>query len=142
MGRINWGRVILGGIFAGVIINVSESELNLKVVARDYQAAMQALGRSSEMVPQQLVVWILYGFILGIMAVWLYAAIRPRFGPGAGTALKAGFVVWVLAYFLYAIGNLNMGLFPTRPIIISTIWGLVEILIATAAGAWLYREEV
>ena len=33
---------------------------------------------------------------IGIGVVWLYAAIRPRYGPGAGTAVKAG-VALVLA---------------------------------------------
>jgi hypothetical protein len=33
------------------------------------------------------------------------------------------------------------GLFPTNLIIITIVWGLFEIPIATMAGAWLYKEE-
>jgi hypothetical protein len=132
--------VILGGIIAGIVIDVSETILNAVVVRRDFEAAMQALGKTVEAGGATIVVWMLYGLILGIAAVWLYAAIRPRFGPGAGTALKAGLAVWVLAYLLYTIGTLNMGLFPSRLLLIGLVWGLVEILIATTLGAWAYRE--
>ena len=32
------------------------------------------------------------------VTVWLYAAIRPRFGPGPKTAICAGLIVWGLSY--------------------------------------------
>jgi hypothetical protein len=41
--------------------------------------------------------FVLWGFLVGIFAVWLYAAIRPRYGDGPKTALCAGAVVWVWA---------------------------------------------
>ncbi len=140
MGRINVGRVILGGIVAGILINVSEFILNGPVLGKDFAAAMAALGKQATMGPSTMGVWITYGLVLGIAAVWLYAAIRPRYGPGAGTAVRAGLAVWFFAYFLYSVGSANMGLFPTRLLAIGTIWGLFEIVIATAVGAWLYRE--
>lgn len=136
MGRINGGRVFLGGIVAGIVINVSEYIFNDVVMRKDLEAAMATIGAS----PGNVGVWIVYGFVLGIIAVWVYAAIRPRFGPGAGTALLAGFVVWVLANLLGNVAMLNMGLFPARLLAIGLVWGLIELLIATAAGAWLYRE--
>jgi hypothetical protein len=33
-----------------------------------------------------------------------------------------------------------MQLLPRRLILVSTVWGLVEIVIAAVAGAWLYSE--
>ncbi len=45
MGKINWTRVILGGLVAGVIINVFESVLNGVILAKDMEAAISALGR-------------------------------------------------------------------------------------------------
>src|SRR5207249_3963498 len=39
-----------------------------------------------------------WGFLVGIFAVWLYAAIRPRYGAGPKTALCAGAAVWGLGY--------------------------------------------
>jgi hypothetical protein len=140
MGRINLGRVILGGIVAGILINVSEFVLNGIVLGKDIEAAMAALGKQNPMNPSAMGVWLVYGLVLGIMAVWLYAAIRPRYGPGPGTAIRAGLAVWFLAYFLVGVGNANLGLFPVRMIAIGTVWGLFEIVIATLVGAALYKE--
>ena len=46
MRTINWSRVILGGLTAGVIINVFEFILNGAVLAKDWEVAIQGLGRA------------------------------------------------------------------------------------------------
>src|SRR5207249_8900333 len=58
--------------------------------------------------------FILFGFVLGVGCVWLYAAIRPRFGPGVGTAACAGAVVWFFAYLYPSTGMALMHMFPRR----------------------------
>ena len=141
MGKINTGRLILGGIVAGILVNVSETLLNAVVLKEQWGAAMQALGKPmTAMEPKAMVVWIVWGFVYGILCVWMYAAIRPRFGPGAGTAAKAGFVAWLLAGLLSSVGMANMGLVPTNLLVISGIWTLVESILVTIVGAWLYKE--
>jgi len=140
MGRINTARLILGGIVAGILVNISETILNTVVLKKPWEAAMQALGRPMVMSSSALVVWIAWGFAYGILCVWLYTAIRPRFGPGAGTAAKAGFVAWLLAGLLSSVGMANMGILPSDLLVISGIWTLVESIVVTIVGASLYRE--
>ena len=139
MGKINWARVLLGGLLAGVIINAGESFTNGVVLGHDWEEAMKTLGRQP-MGPSAYVVFVLGGFLAGISAVWLYAAARPRFGPGAKTAALTGFAFWIIGYALPALGNWAFGLFPERLLIIGTLAGLVEIILASVAGAWLYKE--
>lgn len=136
MTKINLGRVILGGLLAGLIVNIGEFLLHAKVVAADEAAAMAAKGGTTG----DIKVWIIYGFVYGIALVWLYAAIRPRFGAGAGAAACAGATAWFFGGFLSAVAMINLGLFPLNVTVISTIWGLVESVIAAIAGAWLYKE--
>jgi len=140
MGKINWGRVILGGLAAGVVINLSEWVLNDMVLKEQWAEAMKALGKTGEMTAKNIVVWNIWGFLAGIGAVWLYAAIRPRFGPGAGTAVKAGLAVWFFAHFLWTLGMWNMGLFPQNALMIGTAWALVETIVAAVVGGWVYKE--
>ena len=45
MGHINSGRVLAGGIVAGIVINIFEYVTNGRLLAADWAAAMQALGR-------------------------------------------------------------------------------------------------
>jgi hypothetical protein len=35
---------------------------------------------------------------------------------------------------------LNVGLFPQRIIMIGLVWSLIEMIVATVVGAWLYKE--
>ncbi len=141
MQGINWTRVLLGGIAAGIIIDVIEFLLHGVVLASDWRQAMANLGRPMQETVGDMVFYVLLGLIYGILAVWLYAAIRPRYGAGPLTALVAGFALWLLAYLLPTLSWMALNLFPGRLLAIALLVGLVEILIATLAGAWLYKES-
>ena len=139
MGKVNWVRVILGGLLTGVIINVFEFILNGLLLAKDMQAAISALGK--QMGGGQLLMFAAWGFLVGIFAVWLYAGIRPRYGAGLKTALCAGLAVWCLGYLLADVTPLALKLFPIRLTVIGLAVGLVEVSVGTLADAWLYREQ-
>jgi hypothetical protein len=139
MGSINWTRVILGGLAGGVVVNVFESVLNGVILTKDWEAAMAALGKPAAN-GAQIGLFVVWGFLVAIFAVWLYAAIRPRYGAGPKTALCAGSAVWGLGYVLGQAALLIMNIVPVRIIGIGLVVGLVEILLATLVGAWLYKE--
>ncbi len=141
MAHTNRGRVILGGLLAGVVINIVEYITNGVVMKQAWGEAMRALGKPTELTPGAIVMFNVWGFLLGIAAVWLYAAIRTRYGPGPNTAIRAGLAAWALAVFLPNLGNYPLGLFPARLLVIATVVALVEIVVATVAGAWLYKEK-
>jgi hypothetical protein len=140
MGKINLGRVILGGLVAGLVINFSEFILNGLILARQLEDAMRALNKPI-VGNEAIAYFVIGGFLLGILMIWLYAAIRPRFGAGPRTAICAGLVVWAFAYFYSTIGFVALGLFPANVIFIGLVWGLVELPVAAVVGAWLYQEE-
>ncbi len=144
MGKINWGRVILGGVIAGVVINIGEFLINAVILGQDWTAAMKALGIDLEAAmqgnPGMMVMFLAWGFIYGVIAVWLYAAIRPRLGPGPKTAVCAGVVLWLAAYLGPLMGYSAMGLWPMRLALIASALGLVEFVLATVVGAWPYKE--
>jgi hypothetical protein len=139
MGNINLGRVILGGFVAGIVINVFEYVLNGVIFADQWPAVMAAINRPA-LTMHDLVIFNVLGFIEGIVAVWTYAAIRPRFGVGVRTAVYAGFLTWITAYVLATATPVIMGVFPLRMACVMVAVGLVEIVVATIAGAWLYKE--
>jgi pimeloyl-ACP methyl ester carboxylesterase len=139
MNRINMGRVVIGGLLAGLIINFGEFILNGVLLAEEMNAAMAALNKPP--VNPGMIVWfVIFGFGLGVMLVWVYAAIRPRFGAGVKTAICASTLVWGLAYLYPNLFMIIIGLFPQGMMVLATIWGVVEITIAGIAGAWLYTE--
>ncbi len=139
MKSIAWGRVLMGGTAAGIIINISEYFLNEVVLKNPNAEAMKALGKTMPEGSGTILVWLFLGFLVGILAVWLYAAIRTRYGAGPVTAVKAGVAVWLLAQLYSTIVFWNLGLFPMSALVL--IWTFVETIVATVLGAWLYREE-
>ena len=142
MGRINWGKVFLGGLLAGVVINIGEYLFHAVLFKDQVAEMMRAIGKdpATVMSGNAIVIWNILGFLTGIGAVWGYAAIRPRFGAGAKTAAIAGVAVWYFSRFLGAVGEMNMGMASQKMIMTGLVWGLVELIVATIAGAWAYKE--
>ncbi|MDE2133145.1 MAG: hypothetical protein KGJ49_00930 [Alphaproteobacteria bacterium] len=139
MGKINLGRVILGGIVAGAIVDVFEYFLNAKLLAEQWSALMAAQ-KLPMFGTNEIVAFNVVGLAIGLIAVWTYAAIRPRFGAGPKTAVYAALLTWVTAYVLMDLSPLISGIFP-RTLALTLIGvGLVEIVVATVAGAYFYKE--
>ena len=133
------GRVLLGGLAAGVVINFGEFLLNEKVIAADMNAFLAKMGLQPP--GGSAIGWfVLFGFGLGIVVTWLYAAIRPRFGSGPKTAVCAGLVTWLLCAVYPSAFFLVLGMMPAGSLITGMVWELVEIPLAAVVGAWLYRE--
>lgn len=141
MGKISVGRVIGGGLLAGLLINIVEFLVNGMWLAADWEAAMRALGKSGAASPAMMAINIVWGFIIGIFAVWLYAAMRPRFGAGPRTASIAALATWFPAYVLAMVPPAVMGMFPARLMGIAIVVGLVELLAGAQLGAYIYKEE-
>jgi hypothetical protein len=102
---------------------------------------MSGLGKPAEFTGGQIALFNVMGFALGIAMVWLYAAIRPRYGAGAKTAVCAGCATWTLSTLLPSIGQSAMNLFPGNLIAIALVWSLAEMIVAGLVGGKLYREE-
>jgi len=140
MSKVNTGRVILAGLVAGLVINVIDFVVNVPILGKQWGDATKVLGIKLEDVNVQSAVgWICMDFIAGLFTAWLYAAIRPRYGTGAGTALRAAFATWFIIHV--ALGSLVWnGLYPLSLAVISTAGALVAML----AGGWvagrLYSE--
>jgi hypothetical protein len=139
MAQINTGRVITGGLLAGLIINISEYIANMWVFAGQFEEMTANLGVEA-VSGGEVVVYLIFGFIIGLVTVWLYAAMRPRFGPGPKTAMMAGGAMWILAH-LWPMMDFTMFLGLSSGLLIAgLIWTLVESLLAAVVGAWLYQE--
>ena len=139
MSQINWGRVILGGILAGVIIDASEFLINGVILQKDWSANLAKLNLP-DVSTNAIINFNIIGLITGIAAVWLYAAIRPRYGAGAMTAVMAALAIWLVGFALPSAGEIGLGLAPQQTAMCAVGLALVGIIIASIAGAWAYKE--
>lgn len=140
MAQINTGRLVVGGLAAGLVINVVESFVNLSLLAGPLDAMLAA--RNLEPVTGAAIGgFVVVGFALGFAAVWTYAAIRSRFGPGPVTAIRAGLAVWAIFYVLGVGSNWLMGIAPTRLYLHTLAYTLIMMLVAAYVGGRAYKEE-
>jgi hypothetical protein len=139
MNKINYGRVILGGLVCGLILNIGEFVLNAVVLA-EHMKTFNAAHNFKDPTGSQIGIVLALTFLLGIVIVWVYAAIRPRFGPGVKTGILAALFAWFCVYFFVGILFWVFFGISTADTLLSLVWGLVEYSIATVAGAALYKE--
>src|SRR5258708_38369514 len=102
---INRSRVVLGGLAAGLIMTVIGGVVNGMLLGPKMNAEMDAAspGLSAKMATGATIgVNVVTQFVIGILLVWLYAAIRPRFGPVPRTAVLAAMVPWICGLFFYS----------------------------------------
>lgn len=140
MGKINTGRVLLGGLIGGLVLNIGEYLFNEVIFGEAWKDALAAF-KLPEVGGGGIAVFLLIGWALMILTVWLYAAIRPRMGAGPKTAVCAGLFVWAFAYLYGSAGFLVIGLFPKELLMWGIVWGLFEVPIASVVGAYFYKEE-
>jgi len=141
VGKINLGRVILGGLVAGVIINLIEGLMNGVVLMSRWEEQMASLNRSEAGSAKQIVVLNLWGFAAGILTVWLYAAIRPRLGAGPKTAMCAGLFCWATICGMGTAVPVILHVYRLDLGLMGVGYELVEMLLASLAGAYFYKED-
>jgi hypothetical protein len=141
MNKINVGRVLLGGLLAGLVINIGEFVLNGIFLAEPMKEEFLRLDLPVEPSGKTIAIWVVLTFILGIAIVYLYAMIRPRSGPGLKSALWAALIAWFFVFFYVGLSYHAMGLWSIGLTLIGMVWGLFEYTIGALAGAWVYRES-
>lgn len=142
---INTQKVLVGGFAAGVVLNIIDF-LTYGMVLKDRMAAdMNAFkaGLGDQMAVMDggsIAMYLIMDFIVGFLIIWAYAAMRPRFGAGAKTAIYVAVAFWIFGMITTSgfmhIGLMSPGLWWT----FSFIW-LVNLVLATLVGGRLYTEE-
>ncbi len=139
MGSINVGRAILGGLVTGLILNIGEFLLNSFLLKTEMEEFFRRCN-----FPQPgtnfIIIAVVITFVLGIVIVLGYAAIRSRFGPGPKTAVIAALFAWFGVYVYQNVIALGLGMIPMKMVVIALAWGLVEYIIGAVAGAAVYKE--
>ena len=139
MASMNVGRVVAGGLVAGLVINISEFVLNEPILGEKWKEAMEAMNMQ-EVGTGAIGFFIVTSFVLGLLTVWMYAAMRPRLGAGPKSAMIAGLFVWLLYYGLVNVGIGLMGVFSFDLLGIVLGWSIVEMSIAAVIGCAIYKE--
>ncbi len=142
MGRINWGQVLLCGLVTGgVCMAVTAPIFLLAFRETEYVQALRAARAAAHPRFEPLLLAAPLNLLAGIWIMWLYAAIRPRYGPGPKTAAVAGLAGWLAV----AIIEVELALLFLLPISLGGLAvplgvALPAMIVAAMVGAWKYKE--
>jgi len=140
---INTSKVVVGGLVAGVVMNVIGFVGNGYFLGKRMEAEMTAVAPSlagKGMAPGPIAFAVITQFIVGLLLVWLYAAMRPRFGPGMGTAAKAALVIWVCGLLFYQ-DWVHIGLMQPATYAMASFVALISLMAGAWVGGTLYKED-
>ena len=140
---INTSKVVVGGLAAGVIGNLVGYVgfgmlLGPRFEAEAVAVAPALAGRG--MSSGAIVFNVVSTFVLGLLLVWLYAAMRPRFGPGARTAIFAAMAVWICG-FLFHMDWVIAGMMTQQTYALASLVALVQVIASAWVGGMLYKED-
>ena len=137
--RINFKRVLLGGLIAGLILNLGEALLNEVFLVEQMEETARRL-HIERPGSAFIAVAALLTLALGIMIVLLYALIKVRVGAGLKSAVLAGVIVWFTVYVYTGILT-GMAIALSPMLVVAGIgWGLVEYVLAAIVGSAFYKE--
>lgn len=142
---INTQKVVVGGLAAGVVLNIIDYAAYGVILADRMKAESNAFkaGLGDQMAVMDgkaIATYVIMDFVVGLLVVWAYAAMRPRFGAGAKTAVYAGLMFWIFGLITTSgfmhMGVMSSGLWWT----FSFIW-LVNLVLAALVGGRIYSED-
>ena len=154
---VNWTGVLLGGVVAGLIL-VGFGILDVTVSERDWLPWLENLSRAplpfttafqgaGSRVPLPFLpltasisaVGVVVEMVIGLWALWLYAAISLRYGQGPKTAVVGGLAAWLMIA-LVTFSFASMAGTAMGSILFGLGFYLVTILVATTVGSLLYKD--
>ena len=85
MPKLNWNRIIIGGLIATVILFLTDGFFHEKVVGADWDAVYAALGaREPNESAGSMVYFAIFELGRGFISIFLYALMRQSFKPAVG----------------------------------------------------------
>jgi hypothetical protein len=138
---INTGRVIAGGLAGGVVANAVDFVTNNYVLAADWQAWAASHNIDAAALTSGAVAgtWTVVDFVFGLMLAFTYAAMRPRFGAGIGTAILASLIIY-LAPTIVMFGFTMMGMLSMAMFVKGSLGAIVSTFGAGIVAAAIYKE--
>jgi hypothetical protein len=123
-------------LVAGLIVNAFEYGGHRVYLDKAWTAAFRALGKR----PAGWSTFIPANFLVGILMVWLYARLRPRYGGGPKAALGAGLAIWAVFWLIPLMAIAPMDLFPNSLLAGAIGLGLVDANLAVLVASALARS--
>lgn len=142
MTKINWGRLIVGGLIATVILFITDGLLHEHVFHTYWEYVYQGLGGHESQMGHGIAVLYFFVFELGrgFLAAFIYVLMRPFHGAGPMTAVYAAIVAWLAFSVAGPAQFIPLGFYSRRLWVMVAGAQIVTSIVANLAAVWLYKE--
>lgn len=141
MTQINWGRLFLGSLIAAIIMFATDGFIHETLAKADWRALYEALGaREPDPHGSSMIYFAIFELGRAFTAIMFYVLMRPFFGAGPKTAALAGIVGWIAFSLTGPVQFIPLGFFSTALWFKVGAIHLIVSIIATIAGAALYKD--
>lgn len=141
MGQINYPRVFLGALIAGIIYFICDGLIHGTILGQEHEAAIVGAGKPVASDPTAYGYFALFDLGKGLVAMLFYANARARLGPGPVTAVWAGLFAWFAVEALPAIAAMPFPFYTKFFYVKVMALEVVPMIAGAVAGAWLYKES-
>ncbi|MGI8918852.1 MAG: hypothetical protein ACR2H6_09635 [Pyrinomonadaceae bacterium] len=142
MPKLNWNRIIIGGLVAAIIGFLTDGFFHESVVGADWNSVYATLGaREPTESAGSMVYFAIFELGRGFIAMFLYVLMRQPFKPGPKTGALAGIVSWLAFSVTGPAQFIPLGFYS------HALWGkvgafqLVTSIVAAIAGAAIYKDK-
>lgn len=143
MSNINWGRFIVGGLIASIILFMTDGLLHESIVGADWKAVYDKLGASNPAHNSfHMIYFAVFELGRGFISMFLYVLMRTHWNPGPKTAALAGVVAWIAFALTGPAQFIPLGFYSNDLWIKVTAFQLVTSIVAAIAGAAVYKDGV
>jgi len=143
MKSINYGRVLLGGILAGVLMFMADGFIHSKLLHEHWMAAMKAAGRSVEAEEHgsDMLYFAAFELLRGLAVAGLYSVFRTHCGPGPKTAVCAALFLWAVMFPIFFLQEVPLGFYSTTLVGLWSLYEVVPSVIAGLVAGALYKDS-
>ena len=141
MAQINWGRLFISSLVAAIIMFATDAFIHGTIANADWLALYDGLRATKpEEHGANMAYFGIFELGRGFTAMMFYVLMRAFFGAGPKTAVLAGIVGWIAFSLTGPVQFIPLGFFS------NVLWlkvgavHLVTSIVATIAGAALYKD--
>jgi hypothetical protein len=136
-GTMNKKRLLVGGLAAGLFIDIVEGGLSRFIIGEQFRSEMNTLGVTIVPSAAMGLFFVSWGFIVGLVTLTLYASAAPRLG-GVRAATLVALGVWLVHGLLPHLRDGFIGVFSMSLSLKLAAIQLAWQVVATAIGALIY----
>lgn len=141
MGNVNFARLILATIVAGVIYFICDGTIHGALLGQYHMAAVRAVTPNPTADNSAYIYFALFDLGKGLVAMLIYVSARVPCGAGPRTAVIAGLIAWLATEVLPSIEWMPFPFYDKTFFVKVIALELLPMVIGAVIGAWLYKSK-